>query len=157
MCSLVTVAGTLASEAMALHSAGVALTLGGTGDVNELDVVEDFNGNVLSNLVTGDIVHTNLGDVAAGGNACFLEVTSQWLVHLAWVDFAVGDLDGVVAIGLNGANLGNYAWTRFNDGNRNNAVLLVEDLSHAELGAQNALDLVFTHYLFSAAKNSVDH
>lgn len=73
VCSLVTVAGTLASEAMALHSAGVALTLGGTGDVNELDVVEDFNGNVLSNLVTGDIVHTNLGDVAAGVTPAFLK------------------------------------------------------------------------------------
>src|SRR5699024_11205530 len=152
VCSLVTVAGTLSGEAVTLHGASVALTLGGTGDINELNVVEDLHGDILSNLVTGDIVHTNLGDVAAGGHASLLEVTRQWLGHLTWVYFAEGDLDRVVASGLDGEQLGKHARYSFHDGDRDNTVFLVEDLSHAELGAQNALDLVFTHYLFSATK-----
>ncbi len=39
--------------------------------------------------------------------------------------------------------LGNYARPSLDDGNRYNAVVLVEDLGHAELLAQNALDPVF--------------
>ena len=87
--------------------------------------------------------------MTARGYASLLEVSTNRLVCLAWVDFAKGDLDGAVAIGFGGANLGDNAWPCLDDGNRHNAVVLVEDLGHAELLAQNALDLVFTHYLFS--------
>ena len=156
MCGLVTVSGTLTCEAVALHATGEALTLGGAGDVDERDAVEDLDGDVLSELVAGDVVHADLGHVATRGDAGLLEVTCDRLVGLTRVDLAVGDLDGVVAIGFLGANLGHNARPSLDDGDRDDTVLLVEDLGHAELGAQNALDLVFTHYLFSA-KFLVDH
>src|SRR5699024_12663003 len=62
----------------------------------------------------------------------------------------------VVAIVFYGANLGHNAWPSLDDGYRYYAVLLVEDLSHAELLAQNALDLV-RHYYFSTKVLFVDH
>ena len=145
VCCLVTVGCALAGKAVAFHTTGEALTLGSTGDVHEVNAFENLNGDVLSNLVTRDVVHANLGHVAAGGNASFLEVTCLRLLSLAGVNLAIGDLDGVVAIVFYGANLGNHTRPSFDDGNRNNAVGFVEDLSHAELGAQNALDLSFTH------------
>ncbi len=74
VCGLVTVGCALACEAVAFHGASVALTLGGTGDVDEGYAFEDVDGDVLSNLVAGDVVHANLGNVAAGGNASLVEV-----------------------------------------------------------------------------------
>src|SRR5699024_314994 len=154
--SLVTVSSALTSKSVALHSTSVAVTLGGTGNVNKGDTFEDLNGNVLADLVSRDIIHADFCYVATWGYTCVSGVAGCLLVCLAWVDLAIGDLDSVVAIVFYGANLGHNAWPSLDDGYRYYAVLLVEDLSHAELLAQNALDLV-SHYYFSTKVLFFDH
>ena len=148
---LVAVGGALAGEAVALHGAGEALALGGAGDVDVLDVAEHVHADLLADLVRGGVRGADLHDVATRGHAGLLEVAGLGLVGLTGVNLAVGDLDGVVAVHVLGAHLGHDARPGLDDGHRDDPVLLVEDLGHAELGAQDALDLVFTHYLVSAA------
>src|SRR5699024_2690789 len=112
--------------------------------------------DLLANIVSRDIIHADFCAVAAWGDTSLCEMAGCWLVCLAWVDLAIGDLDSVVAIVFYGANLGHNAWPSLDDGHRYNAVFLVKDLSHAELLAQNALDLV-SHYYFSTKVLFVDH
>ena len=108
----------LSSKAVALHSTSVAVALGGAGNVNEGDAFEDVNGDVLANFVSRDIIHADFCYVATWGYTSLLEVAGCWLVCLAWVDLAIGDLDGVVAIVFYGANLGHNAWPSLDDGYR---------------------------------------
>ena len=106
----------------------------------------------LADLVLGGgVVHAHLGHVAARGDAGLREVAGDRLVDLARVDLAEGDLDGVVAVGLYGADLGHDVGPSLHDGDRDDAVVLVQDLGHAELGAQNALDLVRSLFPRSAS------
>ena len=125
--------------------AGEAVAAGGAGDVDKLDIAEKLDGDVLSDFVVGDVIHADFGDVATWRHSGFCEVAALWLVYFTGVNIAIGDLDGAVAILFFGANLGHDARPCFDDGDRHNAVVFVEDLGHAELGAQNALDLIFTH------------
>src|SRR5699024_8168353 len=138
--SLVTVSSALSSKAVALHSTGVSVALGSTGNVNEGNAFEDVDGDVLAKLVSRYIIHADFCYVATWCDTSLFEMAGCWLVCLAWVDLAIGDLDSVVAIVFYGANLGHNAWPSLDDGHRYNAVFLVKDLSHAELLAQNALD-----------------
>src|SRR5699024_4093216 len=102
---LVTVSSALTSKSVALHSTSVAVTLGGPGHVNKGDTFEDRTGSVLADLVSGDIIHADFCYVATWGYTSLFEVAGCWLVCLAWVDLAIGDLDSVVAIAFYGANL----------------------------------------------------
>ena len=64
------------------------------------------------------------------------------LVHLARVDRAERDLDGGVAVVLRGADLGDDAGPGLDHGHGDDAVVLVPDLGHAELLAQQALHVL---------------
>ena len=59
------------------------------------------------------------------------------------LDLAEADLDGVVAVGLGVADLGDHVGGRGDDGHRDDAVVLVPELGHAELGAQQPLHVAF--------------
>ena len=122
---LVTVSCALTLEAVALHSTSVAVALGLAGDVNESDAFEDVYLDLLADLVCGGVVHADFRNMTTRGYAGLLEVTTLRLVCLAWVNLAEGDLDGAVAIGFGGANLGDNAWPCLDDGNRYNAVCLL--------------------------------
>jgi hypothetical protein len=65
------------------------------------------------------------------------------LVDLAGVDLAVGDLDGVVAVALGRAHLGDHVGGHLDDGDGNELAVLVPDLGHAELRAEQALGNLF--------------
>src|SRR5699024_10188049 len=91
--SLVTVSSALSSKAVALHSTSVVVALGGTANVNEGNAFEDVDGDVLAYLVCRDIIHADFCYVATWGYTSLLEVAGCWLVCLAWVDLAIGDLD----------------------------------------------------------------
>src|SRR2546426_822041 len=89
-------------------------------------------------LVALDRVGTQLDEVPARGDVRGLVVAGHRLGDLARVDLPVGELDGGVAVLLLGADLGDDAWPGLDDGDRNDPVVLVEDLGHAELLAQYA-------------------
>ena len=149
MHGLSTVCGTLSGEAVALHRTGVSLTFRGTGNVDESSRFEDIGGEFLTHLIVSSrigIRKTDFGDVATRRNTGLCEVASHRLSHFTGVDGAECDLDGVVAIGLFGANLGYDTRPSLDDSNGDNPVLFVEDLGHAELIAQDALNLGFTHW-----------
>src|SRR5699024_9051533 len=142
---LVTVCCTLAGKAVARPVAGAAVGVGCAGAAQEVALVDDLDGDALASLVAGSIRNAALGDVAARGNAGLLEVARLRLVDLTWVDLTECDLDGLAAVDVLGAHLGYDTRPSLDNGNRYDAVLVIEDLGHAELLAQDALDLNITH------------
>jgi hypothetical protein len=69
-------------------------------------------------------------------------VTDGGLGGLAGVDLTGGDLDGRVAVLLERADLGHDVRSDLDDGDGDELVVLVPDLGHAELLAEQALDVL---------------
>ena len=67
------------AETVALHYALETLTLGGADDVDKVILGEEVNSNGIAEFVLA-VETLELGQVALGGNAGFLEVT-----ELGWV------------------------------------------------------------------------
>ena len=128
---------------MTLHGAGEALALAGAGDVNLLASSEGVDGELLAHRVRRRVTGADLDQVATGGGARLGEVAGARLVHLAAVDLAEAELDGVVAVGLGQADLGDHVGGRRDHGDGDDAVVLVPELGHAELGAQQTLQVAF--------------
>ena len=92
-------------------------------------------------LRTTDASEYTLGQEVTAGCALRLrEVAGLRLVDLAGVDRAVRELHGGVPVRVLGAYLGHDARAGLHHGHRDNAVV-VPDLGHAELGAQDPLHL----------------
>ena len=85
-------------EAVALHDTGEALALALAGHVDLDAGLEGLGGDLLAEGVLAGVGGTELDEVAAGGDVGLGEVALEGLVHLARVDLAEGDLDGVVAV-----------------------------------------------------------
>ena len=130
--------------------------LADAGDVDEVARLEHVGAQLLAHLVVGGgigVGEPQLGDVATRGDTGLGELARDGLVHLAGVDRAEGELHGVVAVVGLGTDLGDHVRPGLDDGDRDDPVVLVEDLGHAELGAQDALDLGVTHlFTVSAAR-----
>ena len=73
-------------------------------------------------------------------------MTGGRLVHLARIDRTECDLHGRVAVTVGGAHLGDDTGPSLDDGDRDDLVVVVPHLRHAELLAQYALN-VGTHRL----------
>jgi hypothetical protein len=123
-------------EAVALHVTGKTLTLAGANYVDQDSSFEYFNTELLAYFVGSSICGADFGDVTTRVYSRFGKVASLWLVYLAWVDCAVSNLDGYIAIGFNVFDLGHYVRAGFDNGNWNELVVFVPNLSHAELLAQ---------------------
>jgi hypothetical protein len=93
--------------------------------------------------VGGGVSGADLDQVTTRRRPGLDEVTGLRLAHLAPVDLAEPDLDGVVAVGLGAADLGDHVGARGDHGHRDDLVVLVPELGHAELGAQQALHVAF--------------
>src|SRR5690606_25556381 len=106
-------------EVVTLHNAGEALTLRGTNDVDLLAGFEDLYGKFLACGVLSSVCGAQFYQVATWGDACSLEVTSQWLGDLARIDLAVADLNCGVAIALFVDELGDNVAISLHDGDRN--------------------------------------
>jgi hypothetical protein len=136
------VGGALALESVPLHGAGEALALGGAGDVDVAAVAEDLGRQFLADLVLrrrGLVVESQFGQVPARVDSGGVELTGDRLIDLARADLAVGQLDGAVPVAFGGADPGDDVRPRLDDGDRYDAVVLVEDLGHAQLRAEDSL------------------
>lgn len=142
MLALRTVRGAETTEVVALHDTGETLALALAGDVDVLPGLEGVGEDLLAEGVLGGVVGADLGEVTARRDVVLAEVVAQGLVDLARVDLPVAELDGGVAVLLRSADPGHHARTGLDDGDRDHPVRLVEDLGHAELLAQDALDLL---------------
>src|SRR4051794_7006841 len=134
------VRGAQAAEAVPLHDTGGALALAGADDVDLRDALEHLGGQLLADLVRRGVLRAQLDQVPARRHTRLGEVPTLGLVHLAGVDLAEAELDGRVAVHLGGAHLGDHARARLDDGHRHDAVVLVEDLGHAQLLAEKAAE-----------------
>src|SRR3954468_900003 len=133
-------------EVVALHDTGEALTLRRAHDVDQLaDLEGAVDGELLAGRELGGVGRADLGEVTSRGDARLVEVTGGRLVDLARVDLAVGDLDGVVAVRLGGADLGHDVRRDLDDGHGDELVVLIPDLGHAELLAEEALGGLARH------------
>src|SRR5690606_14590098 len=102
-----TVRGRDALEVVALHDTRGALTLARADDVDELAGLEGaVDRELLTERVLGGVSGADLREVTTRRDARGLEVGREGLVHLARVDLAGRDLDGVVAVLLGRADLG---------------------------------------------------
>src|SRR5699024_9170470 len=125
----------LPADAVALRGAGDTLALGGPCDVDEGAVGEHVRAALLAQLEAGRLlgaVEPELHEVAAWGHARLGELARDGLGDLTGVDRTEGDLHGVVAVGLFTADPGDDARPGLDDGHRDDPVVLVEDLGHAE-------------------------
>ena len=87
----------------------------------------------------GLVVETELGQVPARVDPGGGVLTRQRLVDLAGTDFAVGQLHRAVPVNLRSTDAGHHVRPGLDHRHGDNAVVLVEHLRHAQLGAQNAL------------------
>jgi hypothetical protein len=144
-----TVGGADAVEAVTLHHTGEALALGRAGHVDLVAGGERVDGQLLADRVRRGVGGADLGHVAARGDPGLLELAGGRLGDLATVDLAEPDLDGVVAVALGLADLGHDVRGRRDDGDRDDPVVVVPHLGHAELGAQQALHVSFNSHVRS--------
>src|SRR5690606_7257872 len=136
-----TVRGLQAGEAVPLHDTGEALALGLAGDVDQLAGLERVGGDLLAEGVLGGVGGAHLDVVPARGQVVLAQVVAERLVDLARVDLPVAELDGGVAVGLRGPDARHDARTGLQDRHGHDLARFVEDLGHAELLAQDSLDL----------------
>src|SRR6266542_538475 len=132
--------GERAAEAVPLHDAGEALALRLAGHVDDLAGLERLGRHLLAQRVLAGVGGAQLDDVPARRDTRLGEVSGLRLVHLAGVDGAVRQLDRGVPVLLGRADRGHHTRAGLHHGHRDHAVV-VPDLGHAELGAQDALDL----------------
>ena len=149
MLALGAVAGAEALEVVPLHDTGVALALAGADDIDQGAGLEGLGGDLLAERVLARVGRAQLDGVAPRRDAGLGEVARLGLVHPARVDRAVGQLDGDVAVGLLGSDLGHHVGSGLDHGDRDDPVVLVEYLGHPELLAQDPGDLPVSHRLVS--------
>src|SRR5699024_9419380 len=102
------------------------------------------HGDLRADVVVRDRVRAHLDQVPTRGDLSCLEVTGYRLGDLAWIDLAVAELYRAVAVLVLCADSGDNARPGLDNGDRDDPVVRVEDLSHAELLAQNAF-AIFRH------------
>src|SRR5699024_5509764 len=85
---------------------------------------------------------TDFDDVTTRCYTGFVEVSYQWFGDLTGIDCPVCNLDSRVAINFFIAKLGDYVRLSLNHSNGNEVVVLVPYLGHAELRAQQSLDIL---------------
>src|SRR5690606_14749032 len=121
------------AEVVALHDTGEALALARADDVDLGPGLEDLDRELLADRVLGGVGRADLRDMTARRDAGLLEVAGERLGDLAGIDLTGGELHGAIAVHLRGAQLGHDVGGDLDDGHRNETVVLIPDLRHAEL------------------------
>src|SRR5205085_5540426 len=100
-------------------------------------LLQDTGGELLAHLVGAEVVEAQLHQTASGVDARLGEVSRLWLVQLGGLDRAERDLERAVAVVLVGLDLHHPARRHPYEGDRNGTVLVVPDLCHADLLADD--------------------
>jgi hypothetical protein len=134
-------------EAVTLHNTSKTLTFARASHVDQLAGFKNLGANFLTERVLISIASAKLNNMAARSYASLREVSSERLGYLTWVDSTEGELNSDITVACFVSHLGDNARTGLYDGNRNHPVVRVEDLSHTELLAQQALDRLCHGYI----------
>ena len=120
-----------AAETVALYNALETLTFGGADDVDKIILGEEVNSNGIAEFVLA-VETLELGQVALGGHAGFLEVTEFGLGAVLLLLLLKSELEGIVAIGLNGFHLANHTRTYFDNSARKVLSVGTENGCHSD-------------------------
>src|SRR5687767_8763892 len=129
----------LALEAMAFHGAGESLASAHAGDIDEVTRLEDVDSDLLTHGVSRDVVDAQFDQLRTGGNARLFEVAGFRFVQLAQFFVPEGDLQGAVAIGVGRLDLHDATGRDLYHCHGDDAVVLVPNLGHADLEADDRL------------------
>ncbi len=136
---VVAVGGALALEIVALHGAGEPLALGHGDGVDPLARAHDLGGELLADLVPTGVVEPELDEVPARLHAGGREMPLLRLVQRRGALDPPGDLQGGVALAFGRLHLHHAQRRDLEDRHRDGAVVLVPDLGHADLLADDRL------------------
>ena len=127
-----TVGVRLAVHVVALDDALEAAALDGADDVDHLAGGEVLDGDDVADLGLRGAGLADLMEMGVGSDARLAEVADLAGRHAALLLGTEGDLDGVVAILVDGLYLRYRAGTRLDDRDRDEVVLRVIDLGHSD-------------------------
>ena len=134
-----------AASAVALHNALIAVALGNTGDIDHVASGEGVSLHNIAHVHVSGALQLELLQVLLSLDAGLLQVASLRLGQLGLLDVFEAQLDGCVAVGLDGLLLSDGAGACFHDGNRDHLAALIEDLGHTHFFADDC----FLHVWYS--------
>ena len=123
----------------ALHNALVAVTLGGTGHVNEVALFERVGLDDVADVQLSGILQIELAQVLLGSHARLVQVAHLGLGQLALGDILEAQLHSGVAFLLGSLLLDDGAGARLDHGDGNDLAVFVEDLRHTDFLANDCL------------------
>ena len=133
------VGGGSALGAPALDDAGVALALADAGDIHFVAFLEGVRLDDVADVHLRGIVQTELVQHAQRAGFRLVEVALLGLGELALTDFVEAQLNGGVAFLFDCLLLDHFAGAGLNDRDGHDLALLIEDLGHADLLADDGL------------------
>lgn len=128
----VTVGSGLALEVVAAHYALETFALRCADNIDLLPFLEVCDLQNVANLQFARLVCTDFNQFRKGFYTRLFQMPKFGFCHARFFLRAKTDLNGFVAVALSGFNLSYRAWTRFNNSNRNQRVVCVENLSHTQ-------------------------
>src|SRR5205814_1790836 len=107
--------------------------LGDALDVDVAALLEQRHRQVLADLEAVERLDAELAHELRRGQVARLELAQRRTRHPPLLHRAVAELDGLVAVAIDGAQLGDRAGPRLDHGHGNPLALLVEELGHSHL------------------------
>src|SRR5512133_3696272 len=117
---------------MPLHDTRGALALAHPGDINDLAWSENVGIELLAEGVLARVVGADLDQVLARRHSSLIEVAGAGFGQLFGLDGAEAKLDSCVTVDVRSTDLGDHARACLDHSHRNNAVIAVPQLGHAE-------------------------
>src|SRR5690606_13012570 len=124
-------------EAVALHHAAEAPALADRGHVDELALGEDVDADLLADLVLADVVEAQLDQLHPRLDPGLRVLAGDGLGQLAGLLRPERHLERAVAVALRCLDLDHAARADAQDRDRDDPVLVVPDLRHADLLADD--------------------
>jgi hypothetical protein len=122
------------TETVTLYNALETVTLRDTDNVNELNIVEEINGDSVAELVLL-VITLKFGEVLHWSNTCLLEVTHNWLRNMLLSSFLEADLYSFITILFDRLDLSHNTRTYFNNSAWHILAISTEDGSHSDFFA----------------------
>src|SRR5918994_1275976 len=132
-----TVAGPEAAEAVALHDAREPLALADRGDVDQLALRQQVGADLLTDLVLAHVVEPQLDELHPRLDAGLVVLAGDGLGELGGLLGPEGDLERAVPVALVRLDLDHAARAHAQDGDRDDVIVVVPHLRHADLLADD--------------------
>ncbi|MPN46818.1 hypothetical protein SDC9_194417 [bioreactor metagenome] len=126
-----------AASAPALDGTGVSLAFGNTGDVYLVAFLEDRDINDVADVLLSGVVQLEFAQILLERDSRLGQMTLLGLADLSGLNVLITELHGVVSVFFSRLLLSDDTGPRLNNGDRDDFALLIEDLRHADLLADD--------------------